>query len=94
MSKTTEWRKSAKALFDSQFRTRFHYKRTFKDESGELVLLDLMKFVHFSEDLYRPDIGVERYLLGQRSVVLRILAFINMTDDQIQVLSQYKDEPE
>jgi len=91
MSYHGDLRKKAKALFDRQFNTRFHFKKTFSGDSGEFVLNDLMKFSHANEDLYRPDIGVERYVLGQRSVILRIQAFLNMTDEQIQKLSHTKD---
>ena len=91
MSYTGKLHEKAKAAFDRQFNTRFFYKKTFNGQSGEFVLRDLIKFTHYNEDLYRSDIGVERYILGQRSVILRIKAFMNMTDEQIEAISHTKD---
>lgn len=70
------------------FKNRHHYNQVFTGQSGDHVLRDLAKFCHLNEDLYRKDEGEERYLLGERRVMLRILSIIKMTDEQIFNLTQ------
>lgn len=79
--------KTATKLFIQLHQTRRHYTKVFKGADGDYVLRDLMKFVNFHGDLYDEDIGKERYQLGKRRVVLRILALMKKTDEEIDALT-------
>jgi len=85
--------RGANKVLDVFFRNRHHYRETFDDHSGRYVLRDLMKFVRWHDDLFRPEQRTQDYLLGQRSVILRIVHIMNMTDEQILNLTkERKDE--
>ena len=91
MGKNKSLRESAAELFQRLHRARYHYRKTFQSNSGKYVLQDLSKFVHLNDDLYREDIRVQDYLLGQRRVILRVIEMIGMEDEQIQQLTKHKD---
>lgn len=84
-------RANARRLYERLHRARYHYQKVFGSPSGEYVMQDLAKFVHFNEDLFRDDQRVQDYLLGQRRVILRIIQMIGMTEEQIHALTANKD---
>ena len=84
-------KKSSTGVLELFFRNRHHYRSTFESNSGTYVLEDLSKFARLNDDLFRDDPRKTDYLCGQRSVVLRIVNIMNMTDKQINSLTQDKD---
>jgi len=79
------------AALEVFFRNKFNYGKTFAESCGRYVLEDLSKFVRLNDDLFRDDPRKVDYLLGQRSVVLRILRMMKMTDEEIYNLTNTKD---
>lgn len=70
------------------FRNRYRYKNTFETTSGRIVLADLAKFARLNDNLFRDDSRKVDYLLGQRSVLLRILGILNMSNEDIYQLTR------
>ena len=71
------------------FYRRASYRQTFNTESGKRVLADLKRFCRANAPT--ADINNERatYLLeGRREVWLRIQAHLNLTDEEIYVLTE------
>lgn len=86
-----ELKKNAKRQFARLHTSRYHYRKTFSGVSGEYVLKDLALRCDLNGDLYREDVGKERYLLGQRRLLLTVLAMMNKTDEEIAALTRDRD---
>ena len=74
------------------FRTRYNYSKTFGGDAGEFVLRDLSRYVHLNKPINNGDEQQVRFLLGQQSVVYRIIGQLNMTDEQIFNLTKEPEE--
>lgn len=65
------------------------YKHVFSTEDGKLVLHDLLRSCHALKSSYcRENTHDTAFAEGQRNVALRILGFLNVTDDGILELGK------
>lgn len=60
------------------------YRKIFKTEDGQKVLADLMSLCGMSRSSFSTDATEMAFNEGQRSVVLRILKTVNISEAELQ----------
>lgn len=75
------------------FKRSVFYKKTFSGPDGQKVLADLRRFCRATVPTADVDNPNTTYLLeGRREVYLRIMAHLNLTDEQVYELTEEYDE--
>ena len=67
------------------------YKRIFRSEDGEKVLSDLMEMCGMQRSSFDVDPQKMSFYEGQRSVVLRILKTINVTEKELDTWFKHRE---
>lgn len=76
---------------------RSHYRKIFKDESGQAVLADLKRFCRGQSSPLMASNGQSDVMgtgvaIGRQEVFNRIIAMINISDEQLTNLKEYMNE--
>ena len=67
-----------------------HFQVALRSPAGQNVLIDLAEFCRASETTFHKDARLHALLEGRREVFLRIVNFLNLTAEQIYLLSTGK----
>ena len=67
---------------------RFHYKKAFSGESGEWVIKDIALDARINDGIFSDNQRKQDFDLGYRACVLRMTRILNMTNAQIDQLTQ------
>ncbi len=65
----------------------YHYRKTFRGESGAWVLSDIAQDAKINEALFNPDSRLQDWELGYRACALRITRILKLTPIQIDRLT-------
>lgn len=68
------------------------YKRLFDSDDGEKVIKDLMRSCHMITTTFDPNPQQQAYNEGARSVVLRIINTINLSEDKLASFMKQMEE--
>ncbi len=78
-----------KEFFTKRKRMVECYRRLFRTDDGKKVLCDLMEVCGYARSSFDADPVKMSFYEGQRSVILRLVKTVNMTDSDI--LKMLKD---
>ncbi len=72
--------------------TRAAYRRVFETEDGQVVLADLIKFAGAGRETFvAGQADATAYNIGMQRLILRITAFLEMTDREVLRISKMED---
>ena len=80
---------ASKSIKRKVLRRHDKYMSVFRDNlAGESVLADLKRFCYYDKEIFDTDAQKAAYLMGRRSVFLRILGLLDLTPEQISKLKE------